>query len=155
METHGSLLIPSKQLSLNKKSRFLNLTQNPHKFSKKMANKPKRLLEKYDLLLEHLDFGYIGRCSDGVELERIVKVLRSGEEGFFPQLTEFAEQQLRRVKPGSKLFRRGVWRVSGEVRVVPEGSRGSSRAITRVGVGTIRIRRFSRWIWRRNGTRTL
>lgn len=71
-----------------------------------MANKPKRLLEKYDLLLEHLDFGYIGRCSDGVELERIVKVLRSGEEGFFPQLTEFAEQQLRRVKPGSKLFRR-------------------------------------------------
>ncbi|KAL1402850.1 hypothetical protein pipiens_005893 [Culex pipiens pipiens] len=71
-----------------------------------MANKPKRLLEKYDLLLEHLDFGYIGNCSEGVELERIVKVLRSGEEGFFPQLTEFAEQQLRRVKPGSKLFRR-------------------------------------------------
>ncbi|XP_038104725.1 sperm-associated antigen 1 [Culex quinquefasciatus] len=71
-----------------------------------MANKPKRLLEKYDLLLEHLDFGYIGNCSEGVELERIVKVLRSGEEGFFPQLTEFAEQQLRQVKPGSKLFRR-------------------------------------------------
>lgn len=70
-----------------------------------MSNKPKRLLEQYDILLEHLDYGYIGKCDDGRLLEKIVKILRSGQEGFYPDLTTFAERRLRSVKPNSKLLR--------------------------------------------------
>ncbi|XP_052873268.1 sperm-associated antigen 1 [Anopheles cruzii] len=71
-----------------------------------MANKPMRLLEKYDILLDHLDFDYIRRCGCARKLENIVQVLRSGEEGYFPQLTTFAEERLRAVLPGSRLLRK-------------------------------------------------
>ncbi|XP_058065786.1 sperm-associated antigen 1 [Anopheles bellator] len=72
-----------------------------------MANKPRtRLLEKYDILLDHLDFEYIRRCECGRKLENIVRVLRSGEEGYFPQLTTFAEERLRAVLPGSRVLRK-------------------------------------------------
>ncbi|EAT35747.1 AAEL012096-PA [Aedes aegypti] len=70
-----------------------------------MSNKPKRLLEKYDILLEHLDYGYIEKCTDGSELEKIIKILRSGQEGHYPDLMAFAMRQLKSIKPGSKLFR--------------------------------------------------
>ncbi|XP_065072774.1 sperm-associated antigen 1 [Ochlerotatus camptorhynchus] len=70
-----------------------------------MSNKPKTLLEQYDVLLEHLDYGYIGKCADGRMLEKIVKILRSGQEGHYPDLTSFAEHRLRSIKPNSKLFR--------------------------------------------------
>ncbi|XP_035790094.1 sperm-associated antigen 1-like [Anopheles albimanus] len=71
-----------------------------------MSVKPMRLLQKYDILLDHLDFEYIRQCSNGRELENILKVLRSGEEGHFPQLTAFAEERLRAVRPDSKLLRK-------------------------------------------------
>ncbi|ETN59998.1 sperm associated antigen 1 [Anopheles darlingi] len=71
-----------------------------------MSVKPMRLLEKYDILLDHLDFEYIRQCSNGRELENILKVLRSGEEGHFPQLTSFAEERLRALRPDSKLLRK-------------------------------------------------
>ncbi|XP_055622228.1 sperm-associated antigen 1 [Toxorhynchites rutilus septentrionalis] len=64
----------------------------------------KRLIEKYEILLEHLDFDYIRTCENGNELEKIVKVLRSGEEGYYPDLTTFAERRLEAIKPGSKLL---------------------------------------------------
>uniref|UniRef100_A0A182P9V4 Sperm-associated antigen 1 n=1 Tax=Anopheles epiroticus TaxID=199890 RepID=A0A182P9V4_9DIPT len=72
----------------------------------KMSNKPARLLEKYDLLLDHLDFEYIRKSTNGREVENIVKVLRSGEEGYFPQLTAFAEERLKSLRPDSKLLRK-------------------------------------------------
>ncbi|XP_055524806.1 sperm-associated antigen 1 [Wyeomyia smithii] len=71
-----------------------------------MSNKPKRLLERYEVLLEHLDFEYIRQCNDERELEKIVKILRSGEEGYFPQLTSFAEQSLQTLNPNSKVLRK-------------------------------------------------
>ncbi|XP_040169990.1 sperm-associated antigen 1 [Anopheles arabiensis] len=71
-----------------------------------MSNKPARLLQKYDLLLEHLDFEYIRQCTNGREVENIVKVLRSGEEGYFPQLTAFAEERLKSLRPESRLLRK-------------------------------------------------
>uniref|UniRef100_A0A182IXR7 Sperm-associated antigen 1 n=1 Tax=Anopheles atroparvus TaxID=41427 RepID=A0A182IXR7_ANOAO len=73
-----------------------------------MSNQPKRLLRKYDLLLDHLDFEHIRQCSDGRQVENIVKVLRSGEEGYFPQLTAYAEERLRALRPDSKLLRKEV-----------------------------------------------
>uniref|UniRef100_A0A182MHR0 Sperm-associated antigen 1 n=1 Tax=Anopheles culicifacies TaxID=139723 RepID=A0A182MHR0_9DIPT len=71
-----------------------------------MSNKPQRLLEKYDLLLDHLDFDYIRQSNNGREVENILKVLRSGEEGYFPQLTAFAEERLKSLRPESKLLRK-------------------------------------------------
>ncbi|XP_055607603.1 sperm-associated antigen 1 [Uranotaenia lowii] len=70
-----------------------------------MANVSTRLLEKYNVLLEHLDFGYIRASTDGREMEKIVKILRSGQEGFYPQLTDLAVDRLRQLKPDSKLLR--------------------------------------------------
>uniref|UniRef100_A0A182W9K3 Sperm-associated antigen 1 n=1 Tax=Anopheles minimus TaxID=112268 RepID=A0A182W9K3_9DIPT len=71
-----------------------------------MSNKPQRLLEKYDLLLDNLDFDYIRQSNNGREVENILKVLRSGEEGYFPQLTAFAEERLKSLRPESKLLRK-------------------------------------------------
>lgn len=63
------------------------------------------LLQKYDIPIEFLDFDYVKTCKDGMTLEKIVKILRSGEEGFYPDLTKCAEEKLRSLKPDSKLFR--------------------------------------------------
>lgn len=63
------------------------------------------MLQKYDIPIEFLDFAYIKTCEDVKMLEKIVKVLRSGEEGFYPDLTKCAEDRLKSLKPHSKAFR--------------------------------------------------
>lgn len=50
----------------------------------------KSLLEKYDIPISHLDYGYIAECEDAREMERIVVILKSGEEGFYPDLLQKA-----------------------------------------------------------------
>lgn len=72
-----------------------------------MEEEPRKrsLLQKYDIPIEFLDFSYIKTCKDEKILEKIVKVLRSGEEGFYPDLTKCAEEKLKELKPESKLFR--------------------------------------------------
>lgn len=66
----------------------------------------KTLLERYEIPVENLDFSYIKSCNDSKILEKIVKILRSGEEGFYPDLTKCAEDRLLELKPNSKLFRK-------------------------------------------------
>lgn len=56
--------------------------------------------------IEHLDYGYIGKCTKGKELEKILKVLRSGEEGHYPDLIKFTEERLKKVNPKSKSLRK-------------------------------------------------
>lgn len=63
------------------------------------------LLEKYEINIEKLDYGYIESCSDGSELEKIYKILLSNEEGCYPHLTETAKSRLAVVKPNSKYLR--------------------------------------------------
>lgn len=63
------------------------------------------LLQKYEIPAEFLDFEYINLCNDPKMIERIVKILHSGEEGFYPDLTKCAEQKLKLLKPDSKMFR--------------------------------------------------
>lgn len=63
------------------------------------------LLQKYEIPVEFLDFSYIKECNDAKMLERIVKILRSGEEGYFPDLTKCSEERLKQLKPNSKMFR--------------------------------------------------
>lgn len=63
------------------------------------------LLQKYDIPVEFLDFSYIKKCNDAKMIEKIVKILRSGEEGYFPDLTKCSEERLKELKPNSKMFR--------------------------------------------------
>lgn len=67
--------------------------------------KRKSLLEKYEIPIQHLDYPYIKECNDVVEIERIIKILRSNEEGSYPQLLKCAEDRLEVLNPASKLLR--------------------------------------------------
>lgn len=67
--------------------------------------KGKSLLQKYNIPISNLDFGYVEKCENAREMEKIVMILRSGEEGYFPDLTRCAEEKLKKLKPDSKLFR--------------------------------------------------
>ncbi|KAM7359207.1 sperm-associated antigen 1-like isoform 2-T2 [Cochliomyia hominivorax] len=51
------------------------------------------------------DHSYIRDCKDAREMEKIVHILRSNEEGYFPELTQCAEEKLKELKPQSRLFR--------------------------------------------------
>ncbi|XP_055716006.1 sperm-associated antigen 1 [Phlebotomus papatasi] len=65
----------------------------------------KTLLEKWEIPINHLDFDYVKQCTDSKELERICLILRSGEEGYYPDLTKCTEDRLKCLKPNSKIFR--------------------------------------------------
>lgn len=67
--------------------------------------KRKTLLAKYEIPIHYLDFEYVNNCTDAKTLEKVVMILRSGEEGYFPDLTRCAEEKLKELKPNSKLFR--------------------------------------------------
>lgn len=62
-------------------------------------------MQKYEIPVEFLDFQYVEKCNDSKTLEKIVKILRSGEEGYYPDLTRCAEDKLMTLKPSSKVFR--------------------------------------------------
>lgn len=66
--------------------------------------KNRSLLAKYDIPIEQLDFDFVGKCDDARRVERILLILRSGEEGFYPELTSFAEDRLRQLNANSKLL---------------------------------------------------
>ncbi|XP_070406953.1 sperm-associated antigen 1 isoform X3 [Nothobranchius furzeri] len=55
---------------------------------------------------EHLDYGYIEKCKDVKYLEKILRVLRSGEEGVYSHLTEFCESHLEKLQPKSRALRK-------------------------------------------------
>ncbi|XP_054003896.1 sperm-associated antigen 1 [Hylaeus anthracinus] len=64
------------------------------------------LLERYGIPVEHLSYEYISECTNGKKLERLVTILRSGEEGYYPDLTKHAEERLAVVKPTSTVLRK-------------------------------------------------
>lgn len=67
--------------------------------------KHKSLLNKYDIPIDHLSFEYVGNCNDVKELERMVKILKSGEEGYYPDLLRSAEERLKKINPNSRVLR--------------------------------------------------
>ncbi|CAG7833143.1 unnamed protein product [Allacma fusca] len=69
------------------------------------SRKKKTLLEHYDIPIDHLDFKYITSCKDTREVERILKVLRSGEEGYFPDLEKCVAARLEELNPKSRALR--------------------------------------------------
>ncbi|XP_061571802.1 sperm-associated antigen 1-like [Cololabis saira] len=55
--------------------------------------------------VEHLDYDYIGKCKDVKYLEKVLRVLRSGEEGIYPHLIGFCENHLEKLNPASRALR--------------------------------------------------
>ncbi|XP_055325632.1 sperm-associated antigen 1 [Sitodiplosis mosellana] len=68
-------------------------------------NEKKSLLEKYSIPVDHLDFDYIRDCRNVRELEKIIEILKSNEEGYYPDLTRFAEEQLKGEDPDNRMLR--------------------------------------------------
>ncbi|XP_022083368.1 sperm-associated antigen 1-like isoform X2 [Acanthaster planci] len=59
-----------------------------------------------DIPIEHQDYGYIGDCKNVKELENILKALRSGKDGHYPDLIEFCEGRIATLDPKSKALRK-------------------------------------------------
>lgn len=68
-------------------------------------NERKTLLEKYSIPIEHLDFDYLKKCQNVREVEKILEILKSCEEGYYPDLTKFAENKLRELNPDNHMLR--------------------------------------------------
>ncbi|EGI60130.1 PREDICTED: uncharacterized protein LOC105151232 [Acromyrmex echinatior] len=80
-----------------KETDIISIVERPEK---------KTLLERYNIPVENVSYEFISQCTDGKTLERIVLILRSGEEGDYPDLTKHAEERLARIKPTSALLRK-------------------------------------------------
>ncbi|XP_056331799.1 sperm-associated antigen 1 [Danio aesculapii] len=55
--------------------------------------------------VEHLDYSFIQSCSDLKQLEQILRVLRSGQEGVYPHLIGFCERRIETLNPRSAELR--------------------------------------------------
>ncbi|GJQ69909.1 hypothetical protein Trydic_g22451 [Trypoxylus dichotomus] len=64
------------------------------------------LLKKYNIPIQHFDFAYVDKCTDARELEKILHVLKSGEEGYYPDLLKRVEEKLSNIKPNSRYIRK-------------------------------------------------
>uniref|UniRef100_A0A8D0LBZ0 Sperm associated antigen 1 n=1 Tax=Sphenodon punctatus TaxID=8508 RepID=A0A8D0LBZ0_SPHPU len=60
----------------------------------------------YQIPIDHLDYKFIEKCTDVKHLEKILRILRSGEEGCYPDLTLFCEKCIERLAPESKALRK-------------------------------------------------
>ncbi|ODN05495.1 Sperm-associated antigen 1 [Orchesella cincta] len=69
------------------------------------GRRKRTLLEKFNIPIEHVDFSYVKTCNDAREVERILRVLKSGEEGSYPDLQRFVEERLEKLNPNSRLLR--------------------------------------------------
>ncbi|KAF7650883.1 hypothetical protein LDENG_00119280 [Lucifuga dentata] len=56
--------------------------------------------------VEHLDYNYIEKCKDVKYLEKVLRVLRSGDEGIYPHLIQFCESHLKKLDPKSRALRK-------------------------------------------------
>ncbi|KOC59454.1 Sperm-associated antigen 1 [Habropoda laboriosa] len=81
------------------------MVENDTDIVRNAKSKKKSLLERYDVPVEHLSYEYISECTNGKKMERIVTILRSGEEGCYPDLTRHAEERLAVIKPTSALLK--------------------------------------------------
>ncbi|XP_075776391.1 sperm-associated antigen 1 isoform X1 [Pelodiscus sinensis] len=60
----------------------------------------------YQIPINHFDYKFIEKCSDVKHLEKILRILRSGEEGYYPDLTLFCEKRIECLAPGSRALRK-------------------------------------------------
>ncbi|XP_057256545.1 sperm-associated antigen 1 [Pezoporus wallicus] len=60
----------------------------------------------FQIPIGHLDYKFIEKCTDVKHLEKILRILRSGEEGCYPELTLFCEKRIERLDPRSRALRK-------------------------------------------------
>ncbi|XP_075069980.1 sperm-associated antigen 1 [Mixophyes fleayi] len=60
----------------------------------------------FKIPIDHLDYTFIEKCTDVRHLEKILRVLRSGEEGRYPDLTAFCEKRIESLSPHSRALRK-------------------------------------------------
>ncbi|XP_054841223.1 sperm-associated antigen 1 [Eublepharis macularius] len=60
----------------------------------------------YQIPIDHLDYKFIEKCRDVKHLEKILRILRSGEEGYYPDLTLFCEKHIESLAPNSRILRK-------------------------------------------------
>ncbi|KAL2308767.1 hypothetical protein Nmel_001831 [Mimus melanotis] len=60
----------------------------------------------YQIPISHLDYKFIEKCTDVKHLEKILRVLRSGEEGCYPELTLVCEKRIEHLDPRSRALRK-------------------------------------------------
>uniref|UniRef100_A0A7N8X6S9 Sperm associated antigen 1 n=1 Tax=Mastacembelus armatus TaxID=205130 RepID=A0A7N8X6S9_9TELE len=71
-----------------------------------LQNQSTSITSRGKVPVEHLDYDYIEKCKDVKYLEKILKVLRSGEEGIYPHLIQFCESHLEKLYPKSHTLRK-------------------------------------------------
>nr|XP_002122252.1 sperm-associated antigen 1 [Ciona intestinalis] len=59
-----------------------------------------------DITIDMLDYQYIDNCSNIKELEKILRALRSGKDGYYPHLISHCEDKVRGMNPTSKALRK-------------------------------------------------
>ncbi|XP_078072842.1 sperm-associated antigen 1-like [Mustelus asterias] len=59
----------------------------------------------YNLPIEHLDYSFVEKCTDVKYLEKVLIVLRSGEEGLYPDLISFCEKRIEKLDPKNRILR--------------------------------------------------
>ncbi|KAM8966831.1 sperm-associated antigen 1 [Pelodytes ibericus] len=64
------------------------------------------ITKRYEIPIDHLDYGFIEKCTDVKHLEKILHTLRSGEEGHYPDLTTYCEKQIEKLSPHSRALRK-------------------------------------------------
>uniref|UniRef100_A0A8B9IXE6 Sperm-associated antigen 1 n=2 Tax=Amazona TaxID=12929 RepID=A0A8B9IXE6_9PSIT len=60
----------------------------------------------FQIPIGHLDYKFIEKCTDVKHLEKILRILRSGEEGCYPELTLFCEKRIEHLDPRSRALRK-------------------------------------------------
>ncbi|XP_040287879.1 sperm-associated antigen 1 isoform X1 [Bufo bufo] len=60
----------------------------------------------YQIPVDHLDYKFIEECKDIKHLEKILRVLRLGEEGHYPDLTTFCEKRIEALSPNNRSLRK-------------------------------------------------
>lgn len=72
------------------------------------ATEKESLLKKYDIPVNHLDFKYVETCTNAKEIEHILEILKSGQEGYYPDLQKCVEERLIVLNPRSKSLRKVI-----------------------------------------------
>ena len=69
---------------------------------------PGDVTKRFNIPIEHLDFKYVEKCNDVREVVKILKVLRSGDEGCYPELERFTERRVEQLDPNNRILRKST-----------------------------------------------
>eukprot|EP00833_Pecoramyces_ruminatium_P006188 jgi/Orpsp1_1/1180220/evm.model.c7180000072544.1 len=71
-------------------------------FTKQILNVDDDYEDLNDYDVNHLDYQYIEKCSDIKELKKLLKILKSGKEGYFLQMEDAIQKKLEYLDPSLK-----------------------------------------------------